>query len=139
MKVYIIMKGEYSDKHICGVTLDPDIAEKIKKLCTGEWDYCEPEIHEYETDIWQFLPQGAKLYDVTFYNDGRIHGCKMITEDSDHYESYIYENNIHDSVIWEEDRHEHGLHVRVLAFGQAHAKKIACDKRAEYLAMEEGI
>ena len=139
MKVFIIMKGEYSDKHICGVTLDPQIAEKIKNLCIGKYDYCEPEILEYETDVWQFLPKGARLYDVMFRDDGRIYSCKMATEDSGNYESYVDENNIHDSMIWEEDHCENGLHVRVLALGVAHAKKIACDKRAEYLAMKEEI
>ena len=31
-KVYVITSGEYSDYHICAVTLDPKRAEKMKKF-----------------------------------------------------------------------------------------------------------
>ena len=37
MKAYIITKGEYSDYHICAVTLDKDKAEQLKKLFTNDW------------------------------------------------------------------------------------------------------
>lgn len=138
MKVYVIMKGEYSDKHICGVTLDPDIAEKIKNLCTGEYDYCEPEVKEFETDIWQFVPKGAKGYRVFFFPDGQIYKINPVENDNDFYEDYGRFPCV--GWCWVPGENDvKGLCVSVLALGQAHAKKIACDKRAEYLAMKEGI
>lgn len=139
MKVYIVMKGEYSDKHICGVTLDPDIAEKIKELCIGEYDYCEPEIKEFETDIWQLVPKGAKGYRVRFFPEGDIYDVKPIVDDPDFYEGYGRWPCVGPWWLPGDSHHPSGITVSVLALGEAHAKKIACDKRAEYLAREAGI
>ena len=139
MKVYIVMKGEYSDKHICGVTLDPDIAQKVKELCMGEYDYCEPEIKEFETDIWQFIPKGGKGYRVFFASDGSIREIKPIGDDPVFYEDYGRWSCVTRCWLPGDTQNPSGLAVSVLALGEAHAKKIACDKRAEYLAERAGI
>ncbi|MBR0417913.1 MAG: hypothetical protein IJI66_01945 [Erysipelotrichaceae bacterium] len=40
MKAYIITNGEYSDYHICGVTLDKEKAEMMKRFYS-EFKYRE--------------------------------------------------------------------------------------------------
>lgn len=135
MKVYIVMKGAYSDKHICGVAIDPDVAERIKKICTEEYDYCEPEIHEYETDFWSPVLQGGRLFHVTFRKDGSILEVIEYPESESYNYEYINEITEYEG-IYSKECH---IKVEVIALGLAHAKKIACDKRAEYLAMKEGI
>ena len=35
--VYVITKGQYSDYHICAVTMDKDRAERMRKLYNGDW------------------------------------------------------------------------------------------------------
>ena len=46
MKVYIITEGDYSDYHICAVTLEKKQAEQLKKYFAS--NYSEPNIEEYE-------------------------------------------------------------------------------------------
>ena len=46
MKIYAITKGEYSDYHICALTVSKEKAEKLKKLYS---DRCyKAHIEEYE-------------------------------------------------------------------------------------------
>lgn len=136
MKIYIIMRGHYSDKHICGVAVDPELAEIIRQKCSDpEYDYDTARIEEYDTEHWNHLAQGGKLYRVNFYQDGRIE-CKLSENDDYSFDEFRYRNKIHETYI---DYHEKGLSIDVIALGEAHAKKIACDKRAEYLAGKEDI
>ena len=48
MKVYVITKGEYSDYGICGVAIDKDKAEILRKFYSDRYD--EAEIEEYDTE-----------------------------------------------------------------------------------------
>lgn len=48
--VYIITSGEYSDYHICAVTLDRDRAEKLKGLYAAIENNDYTDIEEYELD-----------------------------------------------------------------------------------------
>lgn len=49
MNAYVITAGCYSDYHICGITLDKEKAEHIKKLCLCYYGSNEEvDIEEYE-------------------------------------------------------------------------------------------
>lgn len=133
MKVYVIMKGEYSDKHICGAAIDPDVAEIIRQKCSDpdpEYDYGHARIEEYDTERWSVIAQGGKIFRVVFRPDGEIR-CREA--EFSHWDYATYEDYKHCFKAYD------GLCVYVTATNAAQAKKIACDKRAEYLAMEEGI
>ena len=137
MKVYIILRGHYSDKHICGVATNPDIAERIRMFCSDpdpEYDYGHAYIEEYDTDIWYPLGQGGKLYRAWMYSDGRV-DVQNITEDYE-YDFYLQGKG---GNVWRYGSGNDTLRTNVFAINEEHAKKIACDRRAEYLAMKEGI
>ena len=137
MKIYIVLRGHYSDRHICGVATNPDIAERIKTLCSDpdpEYDYGHAYIEEYDTNIWYPLGQGGKLYRVWMYSDGRV-DVQEITDDYE-YESYLQGGG---GRVWRQSFGNEILCTNVFAINEEHAKKIACDRRAEYLAQQEGI
>lgn len=137
MKVYVIMRGHYSDRHICGVAVDPVLAEEIRRCCSDpEYDYDKAEIEEYETDDWSPLAKGGKLYEVTRLEDGELI-CKEIKDFLDYeYDSFVYNKEPYRQKYYDGTQK---LHVYVIALGCAHARKIAIDKFTQYLAKEAGI
>ena len=50
--VYVVTSGEYSDYHIDGVFTDYDKAELYRAILhdKDKYDYCNPQIEEYNTD-----------------------------------------------------------------------------------------
>lgn len=77
MKVYVITCGEYSDYHICSVTLDKEQAELLKVRYSDECD--EAYIEEYETDNYKIKAEDAykHMYIVTF-NKSEISSCTPV-------------------------------------------------------------
>jgi hypothetical protein len=65
MKVYVITKGEYSDYHICAVTLDEKKAERLAKIHTDSWD--KADVEEWDTEEHQDLLNGRVPYIVKFW------------------------------------------------------------------------
>ena len=121
-KVYIITKGDYSDYHICAVTADAELAKKLKKLYTDRYD--EASIEEYILDECI----NRKCYGIVFDDNGRIID---ITADE-------YELKKEDEIDTYSDPDDHII-CWVFAKDMEHAKKMAQDKRAEYLAKKENI
>ena len=113
MKVYIITKGAYSDYSIYAVTLEKKKAEYMRKYFSDEYDGAN--IEEYETDTYEGIGNGKKIYSVRFDNG---------------------ETTVHDSnyFLWEKVEHwRNGCYVvDVVAEDEEHAKKIAWDKIAVY-------
>lgn len=123
-KVYIITKGAYSDYHICAATLDKNTAVKLaKKYSEDSWN--EAVIEEYNLE--NFTKGERFMYCVTFGN----YGISCSFEEYEHTENIVY----HKNAFTGEDR----LIVYVKAQDEEHAKKIAQDRRAEYLAKKEGV
>lgn len=117
-KVYIITKGVYSDYHICAVTLDKNIAEKLCRAYTDN-DRHKAWIEEYDLN--------ERLEDV------RIMYCVEITDDD-------VEVCVDDDDNKEYEFGDRGdFTAYVLARDQEHAVKIAQDRRAEYLAKKNGV
>lgn len=124
MKVYVIMKGDYSDKHLCCVTDSEEKAEILKKKFSDKWD--EAYWYECDTDEYNLITdEGYSTYECQCI-DGAV---------------YVDEVNIGypDS---KKVRHypESGIYVATVhAKDEAHAKKIFADMVAKCKAEEEGI
>ena len=119
MKIYVITKGEYSDYHICAVTDDPNKAEILREQYTDRWDVAE--IEEWDTDE-PAIKGDSKYYTVDF-------NCKG--EAIRAYESSPYSSkNIGAIDKW---------NVELYAKDEETAIKIAAERRAKYLAENQGI
>lgn len=123
-KVYIITAGEYSDYHICAVTLDPDNAEWLRKFYDKD-SYTGASIEEYNTEtVPERFKQGEKLWRVPFDYRGDTEFCQEWCETLG---EYIYM------------RSDGTVIVYVWAKDEKSAIKIAAERRAKYLAEKEGI
>ena len=124
-KVYVITKGDYSDYHICAVTLDKERAQKLQKMYTDGINIAEVE---------EYIPNEAKpmmfLFGVEFYKG------QFIRFKADEYKFYD-DGNIEVSLDFYSDEW-HDI-VWVEAADEDHALKIARDRLAEVKAKKAGI
>lgn len=125
MKVWLAWSGEYSDKCVIAVCSSEENAKAIAGTDRDGWHMTEP----FELD--QFLDkatQGLKAYAVQIYDDGRTFVRQSSTgeaESGDHGYWTPYSATVGgDPYYWAE----------FWARDEAHAIKIASDKRAVYLA-----
>lgn len=124
MKVYIICSGEYSDKVIDFVTLDKDKAEELRKIAEyNDW-YGNAWIDERETDESdEAVKRGIKYtYCVTFSHNSYTIEKLGYTECEDLFEG-----------------EDGSIEVLVNAKNEDEALKIAADRRAKFIAEEEGL
>jgi len=122
-KVYVITKGNYSDYHICAVTLDEKHAEKLVKLYSDRFD--EADIEEYTLN--EAIERA--VYGVVFNADGVCRGVEL--NDS------ICEDGLVETVY---TLNEGPLKIYwVEAADEDHAMKIAQDRYARDKAKKEGI
>ena len=122
-KVYIITKGEYSDYHICAVTMDKNRAERLKRLLDEKCH--EANIEEYIPDE---VKEGGRLYFVEFPDNAHP---KI---GFDEYDGF---GNFNDSPCvadWFDP-----IRVYVRSKDEAHAMKIAQDEYAKYKAERVGL
>jgi hypothetical protein len=127
MKVYVITKGEYSDYHICAVTLDEKEAEQLAKIHTDSWD--KADVEEWDTEDHQDLLNGRVPYIVKFWKGvhfGRRETVDRYTGTPDRFRPGIFLTANHDE-------------VKLYATDSEAAVKIAAEKRARALAEREGI
>lgn len=124
MKVYIICTGEYSDRHICYVTLDKDKAEELCKIAEYTDRYGNAWIDAYDTDNSdEVAERGIEyMYTVTFTHS-----------------SYTIEKVDHDTDEGIESFKDGSVVVTVSAKNEDEALKIAADRRAKYIAEKEGL
>lgn len=128
-KVYIVTAGKYSEYHIVGATLDRKQAELACEVYGWRDAGGDPiGVEEYDLDIFDGIKGNDHIYRVSFDRDGW-----EVKEEKDCY----YLNPI--NATYEEDMNWGTYSVTVVAKDEAHALKIAQDKRAEYLARKEGI
>lgn len=131
MTVYVITKGCYSDYGICAVTLDKEVAERLRVLHTDRWD--DAMIEEYDTDAYDKHLKIGLPWEVSFNEDGSIRWSER--KSVDYYKLGCVEKHYRDVI----DGYVHKLSVTVLAETKEAAIKIAAEKRAEYLATKMGI
>lgn len=130
MKVYVITAGYYSDYHICAVTTDEKKAHKIAEQCSDRWG--DASVEEYDTErVDVLVARGEVLpYEVAFDRNGCVNWTSKEVEQELRGE---FEPGV-------QRRKRDGLvRVSLYATDADAAIKIAAEKRAEYLAREEGL
>lgn len=126
MKVYVITQGAYSDYHICGVSLDKEKAETIRKFCSDEWD--EAQVEEYDTECFSDI-LGLSPYLVRRNKDGSA----TVKARDGMIDSAVRERNM----VFK-DAHG-GRYVQVFATDDRHALKIGIDLILQHLAEKKGL
>lgn len=117
MKVYVITRGEYSDYHICAVTLDKERAERLKVIYSSYLEDAEIEVFDTESDKDE---SGLVPYKVERPDSSEPEITRISCEDFGWDCPGFGEVN-----VWAKD--------------EAHALKIARDKLAKYKAEKEGL
>lgn len=127
MKAYVILEGEYSDRHVVGVTLDREMVTKI--LDTHKWWDCE----EYETDTFALMGEGNKLF-IVCKEDGKYTAREEVNNIG-YYLGDVGKLEFYKKNRWKNDRY----FFTVMANDKDHAIKATQDKIAEYEAMRQGV
>jgi len=122
MKVYVIEKGVYSDRHIIGVVESEEEAKNIVEAIKCG-DYNDNSISYEEYDTRQFLDKRLR-YNVTRYSDG---DWQVKYDDYDLYKEF------------KENICVYSDYYVIYANSPDQAIKIAQDMRAEELARRNGL
>ena len=130
MKVYVIMKGEYSERHIVAVTLDKEKAEKLKKYHSSICD--EAYVEEYEIDETpeSVFENQQTVYSVTIEKSGK----SLVLPATTHFGETPYKPRFYFS-----DDRTMTFTAYLTAKDEEHALKAAQDKRAKMLAEMFGL
>lgn len=127
MKVYVITRGDYSDYHIIGVSLDKEKARNVARIFSD--DMYTANVEEYDSD--QFKDAKYPLWDVTFCSNRPV-----VINKADYCSDYnvpkIVESFVGTQGVWV-------CQIRVQAEDKDHALKIASDELAKYKAEKEGM
>lgn len=119
--VYVVMKGSYSDAHICMVTMDKKHAKDMRRLLSDRWN--EAYIQSYILDEYN---NRSKCFYVEF-EEG--------TPPEVHIDEYCYYPFDEMPYV---DEYEDPLRIYVHVIDEEHALKIAQDKYAEWKAEKDG-
>lgn len=150
MKIYLVWRGEYSDKNVECVTTDREKAEKYAALMNNErlaeeqddYFYCEDyRVEERDTD---YFPDISSTLDFADKHD-IVYGWKFISS----YSAYEKNRTILDrcyfkkeerNVVVEEKEFGEKIYiVHILADSKDLALKIGSDIIAKHRAIKEGI
>lgn len=122
MKVYVIEKGYYSDRHIIGIVESKEEAKSIvDAIKCGSYDADSISYEEYDT--LQFSDKRFR-YAVTRYSDSDWEA---------EFDEYDLWSNYKESI------HDYSDHYIIYANSPNQAIKIAQDMRAEELARKNGL
>lgn len=124
--IYVVTDGAYSDYGICGVFDDKALAQQFKALF----------VPRGRVEVWDLNPYarevraGYQLYQVVIHRDGTVWSVEQREEV--HY--FLGRDEIA-PCLWRKVPTGH-LATHVLAPDEAHAVKVANERRAAYLAQE---
>ena len=132
MKVYVIEKGEYSDRHVIGVTLDEEKAKYVVEegnnrasknfwWACNDFGYTEFEMDKFD-ELYNLYKNNYKLFRVE---------KDLKNKDITISERDIADNLDNSGIVRKYD-YDSYLSVYVLANTAEKALKIAADKFAEY-------
>lgn len=127
MKVYVITKGSYSDYGICGVAIDKDKAEILRKFYSDRYD--EAEIEEYDTEEEEIPNDLITVYSFSINEKGEVSDKEPLMRSKREWKNQF---NLY-SVP------EYSFYAEVMAVDRDHALKIALDTRAKMLAERFGL
>jgi len=122
MKIYVIEKGCYSDRHIIAVVETKAEAEEICKAISGRYRYDKADYTEYDTKQFQ-----TGLFRFEVKGSGYGNDWEADYDDYDFYSKIIENTRIYDG--------EYIIYAR----NKEEAVKIAQDMEAVYKAEKAGI
>lgn len=134
MTVYVITIGDYSDYHICNVTLNEERAELLRRFyTTGTYEAC---VEVYDVDdnepSSEVLSKMKPVFCIGILRNGSILDRG---KEPNHYMIEPYENKFMFNNFPEDDT----FWGYVVSDDYEHAKKITCDMRARRLAERFGL
>lgn len=120
MKIYVVFKGHYSDRHVVGVCSTEELAERLAVLTTDQWDASDWEA--YEVDEIPECPVGLLPHSVVMDRRGGVKSCGRdsvvrFKPDTEYYGV----DNLMSFSMWAEDKEQ--------------AVKIANERRTQLIAM----
>ena len=122
MKVYVIEKGYYSDRHIIGIVETKKEADEICKVLYDTNSYDKDSIGYSEYDTKQFQTNRLRFHVSCLYDEWEAE-----------YDDYdIYENYKENTETYEDS-------YIIYANSPDQAIKIAQDMRAEKLTKDKGL
>lgn len=125
MNVYVIMKGAYSERHIVTVTLDKEKAEKLVQFHSSQYEPAWVEVFEADRTPDAILDRKVPVYYVAIQKDGT---------DSVSIANYHYGDKPHEPRFFLSDDRNMIFTAYLTAPDEAHALKIARDRRAKMIA-----
>lgn len=139
MKVYVIAVGEYSDYHVCAVTLDEDQAKLLQIRYSDKWDTAY--IEEYDTDDYKMEADDIykHMYSVKFDKNHEIYSFNEISPRN------VRHGEVEDCSLWfkyadgSRKCFNYSVIVYVDAEDEDHAKKIAKDIYMKWLAEQNDL
>lgn len=146
MKVYVIMKGEYSDRECIGVCSTEEKAKQAVIANTDWWG--TPYYYEYELDeVASYFTPDKVAYVVNFDKEGVGKAKQVFIHEPDkllngnvdydvlqEVDVYIFDERLSDHVaLYDEDTYI------VFNPDMGKAVKIASEQRAMYIAREKGL
>ena len=135
MKIYVITQGTYSDYRIRAVVTDEKQAEKLAKMYTDLFDEAEVEVYETDdyTDALKNFDDSRLPFKVGFTFGGDVHS--VVRHGFDYFKPRVAvvqtSRTLHLDEVY--------LAVYLYAPDEEAAVKIAAEKRAEFLALKNGI
>lgn len=132
MLVYVVEKGQYSDRHVVAIKESLEEAENVAKMLRAyTYSYCDDdvEVYEYDTNAFDLWPDGYELYKVYLdknYNITEVKRVPKQDEDDDDFDLMAYDLGY--SNIGEFEYPD----FYIYAINEEHALKIASDKVAEH-------
>ena len=134
MKVYVITQGSYSDYHICAVAVDKEGAVLLSRYFSDGYGLAQAE--EYDTEaklpnsevLFRLIP----IYKVEIRKDGRcFSGILGYHDSAEPYKNHFRFGNLSGD--------GDTFYAFLTANDEAHARKIAFDKRAQMIAERFGL
>ena len=129
--VWVVSKGEYSDRYIVGIASTKERAETMAAMHTDKWEGCDLDEYELDTDNDYLTSIYMSVWVATRCEDGEI---VVIAQLPDGVDRKDYPE-ILNKVTEEED----GLVTVVVAEHKVEAYKKASDIFAKYRAEKLGL
>lgn len=129
--VWVVSKGEYSDRYIVGIASTRERAETMAAMHADTWEGCDLEEYELDTDHDYLTSVYMRVWVATRYEDGEI---VVIAQLPDGVNSKDYPE-ILNKVIEDET----GLVTVIVAEHKVEAYKKASDIFAKYRAEMLGL
>ena len=134
MKIWIIQKGEYSDRHVVALATSQELADKAVEIYSGGYD--KASAFEMETDDFPSFPPGMRPYNLVMRKDGtalwvECNDFEVAAKSGLYYEEFAQGYTVRDF------REGVRFEFFVWATDEEHAVKVANERRTQLIATGE--